>query len=84
MVADRADAVDPTFERVADGEEARRLATHPDPRRRTREEDVAGKEREHRRQVGDETGDREHQTARTIELHRFAVHRTAELEVVGI
>ena len=65
-------------------QEPRRLAGDADPGRRAGEDEVAGQQRHHGRDLGDEPGDGEHEAARAVVLHRLAVDRAAEPEVVGV
>ena len=72
------------LEHLARLQESRRLPGHAHARRRTGEDHVAGQERQHRRELGDEPRHAEDEVARARVLHGLAVDRAAEGEVVGI
>ena len=65
-------------------EETRRLARRADAGGRAGEDDVAGEQRQHGRQLGDEPRHGEDEIGRARVLHGLAVDRAAEREVVGI
>ena len=59
-------------------------ATDADAGRRPGEDDVAGEQRQHRGELGDQPRDREDEIARAPVLHHLAVDRAAESEVVRV
>src|SRR5438093_10101093 len=83
-VAHLADALDPADELLAGGEVARWVAGGPHPGRGAGEDDVAGLERDHGRQFGDQRRDREDEIGGAPFLDRFPVDAAAERQVVAI
>src|SRR4051794_36693725 len=69
---------------VARLEKARRLAAGADARRRAREDDVPGEERQDRRELADDPWHREHHVRRAAVLHELVVHPATEREVVAV
>src|SRR2546423_7789919 len=84
LVVHGADPFDVAEELIAGAQEPLRCAAPADARRRPREDQVAGEEREHARQVGDEDGNGEDEFAGLRLLHLLAVEQAPDLDVVGV
>src|SRR5262245_21609543 len=83
-VAQRADPLDLAGQDVSRLQEPRWVTGPADARRRAGIDDVAGEQRQNRRQLRDQARHVEHHVRRTAALHLLAVDGTAQLEIIAI